>query len=324
MKNPNFLKIDLEIDDVVIICASANQKLSKEIADQLGVKICNTEMSQFADGEIHVQINDSVRGKDVFVVQPTSEPVSDNLMRLLIVIDSLKRASAKRITGVIPYFGYARQEKKTRGREPITAKLVANLLVTAGVDRILALDFHTWALQGFFDIPVDHFLGSTLLADHFKAKELKEDIVVVSPDAGGVGRARNFAKHLKASLAIIDKRRPEANKSEVMNIIGDVEGKAAILVDDMIDTAGTICNGAKAIKAKGATRVYATATHGVFSGSAVKRLNDSVIEEVVVTNSIPTHNKNIKNLKVISVAPLFAKAIYNIHKEKSLSPLFKD
>jgi len=319
MNNSKFL----DTENMAILCGGGNEDLSTQICDYLGVKKCNVDISKFADGEIHVQIFDTVRGKDVFIIQPTCSPVSDNLMTLLIIIDSLKRASAGRITAVIPYFGYARQEKKSRGREPITAKLVSNLIVTAGVDRVLALDFHTWALQGFFDIPVDHFLGSTLLADYFLDMGFKKnDIVVVSPDAGGVGRARNLAKKLKASLAIIDKRRQKPNESEVMNIIGDIEGKITILVDDMIDTAGTICNGAKVLKQNGAKRVFAAASHGVFSGPAAERLNQSVIEEVVVTNSIPVH-RDIERIKVISIAPLFAKAIYNIHREKSLSQLFE-
>jgi ribose-phosphate pyrophosphokinase len=319
MKNSEFLNTD----NMVILCGGGNEDLSKQICDFLGVRKCNVDISKFADGEIHVQIFDTVRGKDVFIIQPTCNPVSDNLMTLLIIIDSLKRASAGRITAVIPYFGYARQEKKSRGREPITAKLVSNLMVTAGVDRVLALDFHTWALQGFFDIPVDHFLGSTLLAEYFLDMGFKpDDLVVVSPDAGGVGRARNLAKQLKATLAIIDKRRPKPNQSEVMNIIGEIEGKIAILVDDMIDTAGTICNGAKVLKQNGALRVFAAASHGVFSGPAAERLNNSEIEEVVVTNSIPA-DKDIERIKVISIAPLFAKAIYNIHREKSLSQLFE-
>ncbi len=312
-----------KMDDIVVLCGGANNKLSKEICSELEVDMCNVDISHFSDGEIHIQVIDTVRGKDVFVVQPTCYPVSENLMRLLMIIDTLKRASAGRITAVIPYYGYARQEKKTRGREPITAKLVANLLVTAGVDRIIALDFHTWALQGFFDIPVDHFLGSTLLSEYFKDNIKREETVVVSPDAGGVGRARAFAKSLKSSLAIIDKRRPKPNQSEVMNIIGEVEGRTAILLDDMIDTAGTIVNAATVLKEKGAKEVYAVATHGVFSGDAVNRLNNSIIKEVVVTNSIPNETKGINNLKMISIAPLFAKAIYNIHRERSLSPLFK-
>ncbi|MFA5478873.1 MAG: ribose-phosphate pyrophosphokinase [Candidatus Muiribacteriota bacterium] len=315
----------LSVDDVVVICGGGNPELTKEICTLLGVPKCNIDVSHFADGEIHVQILDSVRGKDVFVVQPTCAPVSDNLMKLLIIIDSLKRASAGRITAVMPYFGYARQEKKTRGREPITAKLVSNLLVVAGVNRILALDFHTWALQGFFDIPVDHFLGSSLLADYFVANNFSgDDTVVVSPDAGGVGRARSFAKRLRSSLAIIDKRRPKPNESEIMNIIGEINDKRAILVDDMIDTAGTIVNGADALLRNGAKEVYVVATHGVFSGAAVERLNNAKITEVVVTNSIPTDGKVIRSLKKISVAPLFARAIHNIHKGKSLSPLFEE
>jgi len=312
-----------KMDDIVVLCGGANPKLSQEICAELDVDSCNVNISHFSDGEIHVQVMDTVRGKDVFVVQPTCYPVSENLMRLLMIIDTLKRASAGRITAVIPYYGYARQEKKTRGREPVTAKLVANLMVTAGVDRIIALDFHTWALQGFFDIPVDHFLGSSLLSRHFTKIMDIENTVVVSPDAGGVGRARSFAKKLKCSLAIIDKRRPKPNQSEVMNIIGEVKGRTAILLDDMIDTAGTIVNGATVLKKKGAKEVYAVATHGVFSGDAVSRLNDSVIKEVVITNSIPNTDKGIKNLRTVSIAPLFAKAIYNIHRERSLSPLFE-
>ncbi|MGM0607850.1 MAG: ribose-phosphate diphosphokinase [Candidatus Muiribacteriota bacterium] len=314
----------LNVNDLVIIDGGGNSELTDEVCDFLRIKKCNIAIDHFSDGEIHIQIFDTVRGKDVFVVQPTCHPVSDNLMKLLILIDTLKRASAGRITAVMPYFGYARQEKKTKGREPITAKLVSNLLVTAGVDRILALDFHTWALQGFFDIPVDHFLGSSLLAEYFIKNNFSlEDTVVVSPDAGGVGRARSFAKKLKCPLAIIDKRRLKPNEADIMNVIGAIEGKNAILVDDMIDTAGTIVKGADVLKEKGAREVYAVATHGVFSGPAVERLNNSKFKEVIVSNSVPKAGKNIKKLKKVSVAPIFGRAIYNIHHEKSLSPLFE-
>jgi ribose-phosphate pyrophosphokinase len=256
-------------------------------------------------------------------MQSTCAPVNDNIMNLLIILDSIKRASASCVTAVIPYFGYSRQEKKTQGREPITAKLVANLLTVAGAKRIITFDLHTHAIQGFFDIPVDHLTAIPLLCNHFMEKNFTDEIVVVSPDAGGVARARFFAKRLNASLAIIDKRRPSPNQAEMTNLVGDVDGKIAILVDDMIDTAGTISKAAELLKKKGAKQVYAAATHAVFSGPAVPRLMDSEITEVVVTNTLPMENRQFSKLTVLSIAPLISEAIYRINHQISVSSLFE-
>jgi ribose-phosphate pyrophosphokinase len=277
---------------------------------------------RFSDGEVHVRIEESVRGADIFVVQPTSTPVNEHLMELLIMIDALRRASARRITAVIPYYGYARQDRKTRARDPITAKLTANLLTTAGVDRVLAMDLHAGQIQGFFDIPVDHLPGVPILAEYFKGKGLR-DMVVVSPDLGGVTRARDLANRLGVDIAIIDKRRPEPNVTEVMNIIGRIGGKRVIMVDDIIDTAGTITQGTDALLAHGASEVYACCTHAVLSGPAVTRLAASPVTEVVITDTIPLPaDKQLAKITVLPVAPLFGDAILRIYEDLSVSKLF--
>jgi ribose-phosphate pyrophosphokinase len=306
-----------------IFSGNSNKQLAKEIADEIGIPLGDADVLQFSDGEIRVLLNESVRGCDVFVVQSTSNPVNDNLMELLIMVDALKRASAKSINVVIPYYGYARQDRKARSRDPITAKLVANLIQTAGANRMISMDLHAMQIQGFFDIPVDHMLGVPILAKYFIEKQL-ENVVVVSPDHGGVVRARRLADFLNAPLAIIDKRRPEPNVSEVMNIIGDVEGKIAILVDDMIDTAGTICLAADALKKKNVKAVYACCTHPVLSGPAMERIEKSGIEELIVTNTIP-HDPAVSTSKmqVLSVAQLLGEAIIRIHEEISISKLFE-
>lgn len=305
-----------------IFSGNANKQLAKEIADHLGIPLGLGQVVRFSDGEVHVRIEESVRGADVFVVQPTSAPVNEHLMELLISIDALRRASARRITAVIPYYGYARQDRKTRARDPITAKLKANLLTTAGVDRVLTMDLHAGQIQGFFDIPVDHLPGVPILAEYFKNKGL-DDMVVVSPDLGGVTRARDLANRLGVDIAIIDKRRPEPNVAEIMNIIGRIRGKRVIMVDDIIDTAGTITQGAEALLQNGATEVYACCTHPVLSGPAIERLQKSPITEVVITNTIPLpKEKNIEKIKVLSVAPLLGDAILRIYEDLSVSKLF--
>ncbi|MBL7048947.1 MAG: ribose-phosphate pyrophosphokinase [Nitrospira sp.] len=309
--------------EVKLFTGNSNLQLANEIAGVLGISLGEATVSNFSDGESYVQINENVRGDDVFVLQSTCTPVNNNLMELLLMIDALKRASAGRITAVLPYYGYARQDRKAQPRVPISARLVADLLSTTGVDRVLTVDLHAGQIQGFFDIPVDHLYAAPVLTDYLK-KTYKNDVVVVSPDAGGVERARAFSKRLNATLAIIDKRREKANVSEVMNVIGDVAGKNAILFDDMIDTAGTITQAAAAIKANGAKRVIATCAHAVLSGPALDRINQSVLEEVIVTNTIPMDEKQLKckKLKVLSVAGLLGEAIKRIHEESSLSSLF--
>ncbi|NMA69023.1 MAG: ribose-phosphate diphosphokinase [Desulfitobacterium sp.] len=305
-----------------VFCGNANRNLAGEIIEYLNVPLGKAELKRFSDGEISIAIDESVRGADVFVVQPTCNPSNDNIMELLIMIDALKRASAYRITPVIPYYGYARQERKSKARDPITAKLMANLITTAGADRVVTMDLHAPAIQGFFDIPVDHLPGVPILAEYFKNKGL-DNVVVVSPDHGGVQRARNLAERIGAPLAIIDKRRPEANVSEIMNIIGDIEGKQVIMIDDIIDTAGTITQGAQALMDRGATEVYACCTHPVLSGPAFERLENSPIKEVVVTNTIPLDSeKIIPKIKTLSVAPLLGEAIQRIHEDLSVSKLF--
>lgn len=308
--------------EIKIITGNSNPELAKKIADHLGVKVAESQVTTFSDGEISVNINETVRGTDVFVVQSTNSPVNNNLMELLIMIDALKRASAGRITAVIPYYGYARQDRKAKARDPITAKLVANIITAAGADRVLTMDLHAAQIQGYFDIPLDHLLGVPILAEHFKKKQLK-DLVIVSPDLGSVTRARNFANYLDAPIAIIDKRRPQANVSEVMNIIGEIEGKNVILIDDMIDTAGTITNGANALKKFGAKDVYACCTHPVLSGPAIERIQESVIKELIVLDTIPLpDDKKIDKIRVESVAPVFARAINKIFVNESVSKLF--
>ena len=309
------------LSHIKIFTGNANPELAKEICDYLGIDLGDSVVSKFSDGEINVEIDESVRGKDVYIVQPTCEPGNEHIMELLIMVDAIRRASARRITAVIPYYGYARQDRKSRGREPITAKLIANLLTKAGCRRVLTMDLHAQQIQGFFDVPVDHLYAAPIIANYFQSLEL-DDLVVVSPDIGGVARARKFAELLHALLAIIDKRRPKPNVSEVMNIIGDIDGKNVILIDDIIDTAGTITNAAKALKERGAKEVYASCSHAVLSGPAIDRLNDCPIKEVVTTNSIPTDSKNCDKIKVLSVAPLFGEAIMRIFQDASVSKMF--
>jgi len=308
---------------IKLFTGNSNRTLAKEIADVLHIPVGEATVSTFSDGEIMVQINENVRGADVFVVQSTCMPVNKNIMELLLMIDALKRASAGRITAVVPYYGYARQDRKAQPRVPISARLVADLLSATGVGRVLTIDLHAGQIQGFFDIPVDHLYSSPVLAEYIR-KEYANDIVVVSPDAGGVERARAFAKRLDASLAIIDKRREKANVSQVMHVIGDVKGRDAILFDDMIDTAGTITQAASALKDNGTKRVVAACAHAVLSGPALDRINGSILEEVIVTNTIPMDDKTekCKKLRVLSVAPLLGEAIKRIHEESSISSLF--
>lgn len=305
-----------------VFSLNSNHALAQEIATAIGVELGKCSVTSFSDGEVQINIEESIRGCDVFVIQSTSQPVNENLMELLIMIDALKRASAKTINIVMPYYGYARQDRKARAREPITAKLVANLLETAGAHRVITLDLHAPQIQGFFDILIDHLVAVPILSDHFKEKNL-EDIVVVSPDHGGVTRARKMADRLKAPIAIIDKRRPRPNVAEVMNIIGNIEGKTAILIDDIIDTAGTITLAANALVENGAKAVYACCSHPVLSGPAIERIQNSTIKELVVTNSIAlSEDKKIDKIVELSVAPLIAEAIIRVHEEQSVSTLF--
>jgi ribose-phosphate pyrophosphokinase len=310
---------------IKIFAANSNQELAKEITRYVGVPMGSSRVSKFSDGEISVDIHETVRGSDVFVIQSTCSPVNTNLMELLIMIDAFKRASAGQITAVMPYYGYARQDRKVKARDPITAKLVADLITKAGADRVLTMDLHAAQIQGFFNIPVDNLFSMPILAkDYIERGFVGDDLVVVSPDLGSVTRARNFAHKLNAPLAIIDKRRPRANVAEVMNIIGDVNGKRAILIDDMIDTAGTIQQGARALVERGGAReVYACAAHGVLSGPAIERIQDSPIKELVVTNSVPLPSeKQIPKVRVLSVASLFAEAIERIYESLPVSTLF--
>jgi len=309
-------------DRLILFSGNANRALSEEIADYLGVPLGEAEVSRFADGEILVQIFENVRGADVFVIQPTCRPVNENLMELLVIIDALKRASAWRITAVMPYYGYGRQDRKVQPRVPITAKLVADLLTAAGVHRVLTMDLHAGQIQGFFTTPVDHLYAAPVLLQYFQERMLG-DAVVVSPDAGGVERARAFAKRLDTSLAFIDKRRTGPNEAKVMHIVGEVEGRDVIIVDDMIDTGGTLTQAVPALVEKGAKRIFASCTHPVLSGAAVERIEGSALEEVVVTNTIPlSEGRYSKKLTVLSVAPLLGEAISRIHKEESVSRLF--
>ena len=313
--------------NIKIFAGNSHKKLAKDIAAKLGLQLGNSEVKIFSDGEISVNINETVRGSEVFVVQSTCNPVNDNLMELLIMIDAFKRASAAKITAVLPYFGYARQDRKAKARDPISAKLVADLLTTAGADRVLTIDLHAPQIQGFFNIPVDHLYGGPLLANYFKHKfkDNLEDVCIVSPDHGSVGRARQFAQKLGVPFAIVDKRRPRPNVAEVMNIIGDIEGKYCIMVDDMIDTAGTIVAGASALVAKGAKEVYCACTHAVLSGPAIERLEESPLKEIVFLDSIPLpKNKMLDKFKVLSVAPIFAETIKRIYEDISISPLYVD
>lgn len=308
-----------------LISCNANRPLSDAIADYLDMRLTRSEVKTFADQEIFVRIDENVRGEDVFVIQSTSYPANDNLMQLLIMMDALRRASARRITAVIPYFGYARQDRKTDGRTPISAKLVANLISTAGADRVLTVDLHAGQIQGFFDIPTDNLFGGPVMVDDIKERYGKEKIIVVSPDVGGVVRARSLAKRLDdADLAIVDKRRPEAGKSEVMNIIGDVRGARCIMLDDMCDSGGTLANAAAALKEHGASSVSAYVTHGVLSGSAVSRIEKSVLDELVMTDTIQPSEEALKskNIRVLPISPLLGEAIRRIANEESVSKLF--
>jgi ribose-phosphate pyrophosphokinase len=304
-----------------IFTGNANPALAEEICKSLKVPLGKAEVGRFSDGELRVKLLENVRGDDTFIVQPTVPPVNENVMELLVMIDALTRASARRITAVVPYYGYGRQDRKAEPRVPISAKLVANLITAAGADRVLAMDLHAGQIQGFFDIPVDHLYAMPVFLDHIRRKKIK-DLVVVSPDAGGVERARAFAKRLDADLAIVDKRRPRPNEAHVMNVIGEVDGKNVILLDDMVDTAGTLCEDAAALKRFGAKHVFAACSHGVLSGPAISRLEASPIEELMISNSIPLNGKSNKKVKVLSVAPLLAEAIKRIHEDESVSQLF--
>ncbi len=307
---------------IKVFSGNANPELAKEICEYLNISLSKVEVRRFSDGEIFVEIGENVRGTDVFVIQPTCSPVNDHLMELVIMVDALRRASARRITAVLPYYGYARQDRKVAPRVPITAKVVAEMLMVVGVRRVLAMDLHAGQIQGFFNIPVDHLYAAPVLLKYIN--ETFKNVVMVSPDAGGVERTRAFAKRLKAELAIIDKRRDRPNESKAMNVIGDVKGKIAILLDDMVDTAGTLCNAAAMLKEAGAVEVHACCSHGVLSGPAIERLEASVIKSLVVTNTIPLRGaaKECKKIKVLSVSQLLGEAIRRIHSEDSVSSLF--
>lgn len=308
--------------DYKVFTGNAHTELAEEITSIMGKTLGKATVTKFSDGEISVNLWETVRGVDVYIIQPTCDPVNDNLMELLIMIDSVKRASAGRINAVIPYYGYARQDRKAKARDPITAKLVTNLLVAAGADRVLTMDLHANQIQGYFDIPVDHLVGMPIIAKYFKEKNL-DDVCIVSPDHGSVTRARNMAEFFNCPIAIVDKRRPEPNKSEIMNIIGDIEGKNCIILDDMIDTAGTITNAANVIKEMGAKNVYAGATHGILSGPAIERIQSSQICELALLNTVPVKDeKLIDKMTMLSVAPLFAEAMTRVFTNGSISKLF--
>lgn len=313
------------LDRLKLFTGNSNYELAKKMADYLCIPLGDAEVYSFSDGETFININENVRGNDIFLVQSTSTPVDKNLMELLIMVDAMKRASAKRITAVIPYYGYARQDRKTASRVPITSKLVADIITTAGVNRVLAMDLHAGQIQGFFNIPVDHLYAVPIMVKYIKEKKYNiSDIVVVSPDAGAVERARAFAKHLGVTLAIIDKRRIKANVAEIMNVIGDVKDKIALMLDDMIDTAGTITQGAVALKENGAREIIAMATHGILSGDAINKINNSPIKELLITDSIDQKDKlkSSEKIKVLSVATLLGEAVKRIYDEDSVSSLF--
>lgn len=317
----------MSTDNMLVFTGNANPELAKEIVSHLGIGLGDANVGKFSDGEVAVEVKQNVRGKDVFIVQSTCEPTNDSLMELLIMIDAIKRSSAGRITAVIPYYGYARQDRRPRSaRVAISAKLVADMIVTAGANRVLIMDLHADQIQGFFSIPTDNIYGSPILIEDIRKKYSEDDVMVVSPDVGGVVRARAIAKLLNCDLAIIDKRRPKANVAEVMNIIGDVEGRTCILMDDMCDTANTLCHAAKALKERGAKRVIAYATHPVFSGGAAERIAASELDEVVVTNSIPLSEeaKNCESIRQLSIASIVAESMRRISNEDSISTLFSD
>ncbi len=320
MENHNF-----DVNKLCLMTGNANIELSQKIADYIGVKLCDAVVGRFNNGETSVMINESIRGKDIFIIQPTSQPVNDNLMDLLVMADACKRASAHSITAVVPYYAYARQDRKTRGREPISAKLVANLMVAAGMTRVITVDLHAAQIQGFFDIPVDHLGAAPVIADYFKQQEnYRENLVVISPDLGGVTRARNLADYLKVPIAIIEKRRPRPGEAEVMSIIGDVQGKAALMIDDIVDTAGSLCEGAKALKKLGAKSVFAACTHPVLSKNAVEKINNSEIEKLIITDTIPLPpEKKSDKIVVLSLAEPIADVIIRIQSHRSVSLLFR-
>jgi ribose-phosphate pyrophosphokinase len=321
INKPGGQKMSSYSEQLKIFAGNSHPQLAQDLCDYLGTELVNADVTRFKDGEIAVRTHETVRGADVFVIQPTSPPVNENLMELLIIIDALRRASARRITAVIPYYGYARQDRKASPRDPITSKLVANLLTEAGARRVLSIDFHAPQIQGFFDIPVDHLYASPIMVDYFKNMD-QSKLIAVAPDVGSVKRVRSFAETLDIPMAIIDKRRPKPNVAEVMNVIGEVEGKNVILLDDIVDTAGTITAAAKVLKEKGAKDVYACGTHALFSGPAVERLKNAPISKIIVTNTIAQKEHDLDNLEVLSVAPLVGEAIDRIFKDLSVSVLF--
>ena len=315
---------NVDTSKLCLMTGNANLELAQKISDYINVRLCDAEVGRFNNGETEVMINESIRGKDIFIVQPTSHPVNDNVMDLLIMVDACKRASARSITAIVPYYAYARQDRKTRGREPISAKLVANLMVAAGIGRLLTVDLHAAQIQGFFDIPVDHLLAAPVIADYFKQQTFDRELVVVSPDLGGVTRARALADYLKAPIAIIEKRRPRPGEAEVMSIIGDVKDKVTLMIDDIVDTAGSLCEGAKALKKLGAYSVFAACTHPVLSKNAVEKINNSVIEKLIVTDTIilPPEKQSPK-IVVLSMAQSIGDVILRIQAQRSVSLLFR-
>lgn len=315
---------NVDTSKLCLMTGNANPKLAQKISDYIKVRLCDASVGRFNNGETEVMINESIRGKDIFIVQPTSHPVNDNVMDLLILADACKRASAHSITAIVPYYAYARQDRKTRGREPISAKLVANLMVASGISRVITVDLHAAQIQGFFDIPVDHLLAAPVIADYFKQHKFDKELVVVSPDLGGVTRARALADYLKAPIAIIEKRRPRPGEAEVMNIIGDVNDKVALMIDDIVDTAGSLCEGAKALKRLGASSVLAACTHPVLSKNAVEKINNSVIEKLIVTDTIPLPpEKQSPRITVLSMAQSIGDVVLRIQAQRSVSLLFR-
>ena len=311
--------------NLCLMTGNANPELAKKISEHIEVELCDMLVSRFNNGETQVMINESIRGKDIFIIQPTSQPVNDNLMDLLVMADACKRASAHSITAVVPYYAYARQDRKTRGREPISAKLVANLMAAAGMTRVITVDLHAGQIQGFFDIPVDHLAAAPVIAGYFNQQKYDDEIVVVSPDLGGVTRARKLADYLNSSIAIIEKRRPRPGEAEVMSIIGSVDGKTAIMIDDIVDTAGSLCEGAKALKKLGAKKILAACSHAVLSDPAVERINNSVIEQLIITDTIPLPpEKQSDKIVVLSMAPSLGDVILHIQARRSVSQLFRD